>query len=302
MLFLDSDGNVISPPRVVKKPVSGYEGVAERTAFVRKLSFFLVIFLAVAWASPGEARPRRETPEDLYDTGLRQMKRGYYDEAITSFDKVRNHFPLNQYSVLSELRVADCLYEKADFISAVDAYQQFVRLHPRHEELDYAKMRIGRSYFKQANRIPAKDQTYTEMTLSSLDEFEDRFPESDYLTEVLDMRARCRTRLSRAEVQVGDFYFWRKSYNAAQRRYQGLLLEYPDSPVVPRARYRLGVSLVQMGQPDEGEAVLRQVIELHPESPQVPRAQRWIKRIEADHARAAEPDAAAGVAPDGHGS
>lgn len=266
---------------------------------MRKLSIFLVIFLVFGLSAPVEARPQRETPEKLYDQGLRQMKRGYYDEAITSFDKVRNHFPLNQYSVLAELRVGDCLYEKADFISAVDAYQQFVRLHPRHEELDYAKMRIGRSYFKQANRIPAKDQTYTEMTLSSLDDFEDRFSDSDYLSEVQDMRAKCKIRLSRAEVQVGDFYFWRKSYNAAHRRYRDLLVDYPDSPVVGRARYRLGVCLVQLEQPDEGEAVLRQVLELHPDTPQSRRAQRWLSRIEEDRAAAPAAGDASGSQPDG---
>lgn len=264
---------------------------------MRKLSIFLVIFLVLGLAQTGEARPRRETPEKLYDQGLRQMKRGYYDEAVTSFDKVRNHFPLNQYSVLAELRVADCLYEKADFISAVDAYQQFVRLHPRHEELDYAKMRVGRAYFKQANRIPAKDQTYTEMTLSSLEGFEDRFPESDYLTEVIEIRGKCLVRLSRTEVQVGDFYFWRKSYTAAQRRYADLLQDYPDSPVVPRARYRLGVCLVKLEQPDEGEAVLRQVLELHPDTPQARRAERWIGRVEADRTLGASDDA--GAATDG---
>ena len=262
---------------------------------MRKLSILLVLSISVALAAPSAARPSRETPEKLYDQGVRQMKRGYYDEAITSFDKVRNHFPLNQYSVLAELRVADCLYEKADFISAVDAYQQFVRLHPRHEELDYAKMRIGRAYFKQANRIPAKDQTYTELTLSGLDDFEERFADSDYLPEVLVMRARCRARLSRSEAQVGDFYFWRKSYNAAQRRYRGLLADYPNSPVVPRARYRLGVSLLMLERADEAEPILRQVLELHPDTLQARRSQRWLARIETGR----ENDEAATPAGDG---
>ena len=32
--------------------------------------------------------------------------------------------------------------------------------------------------------------TYTELTLSSLDDFEESFPDSDYLTEVGEMRDR----------------------------------------------------------------------------------------------------------------
>ena len=41
-----------------------------------------------------------ETPQSLYDKGLNQMKRGLWDDAVLSFEKVRNHFPFNQYSVL----------------------------------------------------------------------------------------------------------------------------------------------------------------------------------------------------------
>ncbi len=246
---------------------------------MRSYPILMILLTALFTVSTVDARPRHETPEKLYEQGLRQMKRGYYDEAIISFDKVRNHFPLNQFSVLAELRVADCLYERADYISAVDAYQQFTRLHPRHEEVDYAHMRVGRAYFKQANKIPAKDQTYTELTLSSLGGFEDRFGESEYLTEVLEMRNKCRNRLARAEIQVGDFYYWRKSYNAASRRYEGILKNYDDCAIVARARYKLGMSYSRLGDHQAALRTLQQVQDLYPETNVAKRAARNSTKI-----------------------
>ncbi len=248
---------------------------------MRNLLWIVSLALVVAVATPVDARPRKETPEKLYSQGLRQMKRGYYEEAILSFEKVRNHFPLNQYSVLAELRVADCLFEKADFISAVDAYQQFARLHPRHEEIDYAQMRVGRSYFKQSNAIPQKDQTYTELTLRALEGYEERFPDSDHIPTVEEMRYKCNGRLGRAEAQVGDFYYWRKSWHAAERRYQVVLLEYDEYPAIhSRARYRLGICAYKQGRLDDAAGYLQQVIELDPETPYARRAERRLKQIE----------------------
>ena len=257
---------------------------------VRYASLLLLLTFCAVLTQPAQARPKRETPEKLYEQGLRQMKRGYYDEAITNFDKVRNHFPLNSYSVMAELRVADCLYEKSDFISAVDAYQQFVRLHPQHEELDYAHMRIGRSYFKQTNRIPGNDQTYTRLTLKALADFEQRFPQSDYLAEVVQMRSRCRTRLARTEIQVGDFYYWqgvqrrgddrrRSAFHAASLRYEGILVDYPEAPVFRRSLYRYGMSQYRLGNHTVAIPRLEEVVERFPGTTQARKAERILPKV-----------------------
>jgi outer membrane protein assembly factor BamD len=275
---------------------------------VRLIRTLLLLTACLLVAPAAEGRPRKETPEKLYEAGVRQMKRGYYDEAIISFDKVRNHFPLNPFSVLAELRVADCLYEKADFISAVDAYQQFVRLHPRHDELDYAHMRIGRSYFKQANRIPAKDQTYTELTLHALIAFAERFPESDYLDEVEDIRGKCLNRLARAETQVGDYYYWRGvqqrkpevrdvEFAAASRRYLGVIEDFDTCDVKRRALYRYGMSLHYLGRSADAIPFLERVVADYPGTLQSRRAGRQLLAVAA--AAAAPPPEVPGEA-DGH--
>ena len=188
-----------------------------------------------------------ETPEDLYAAGLRQMKLGSWDEAIISFERVRNHFPFNQYSVLSELRVADCLYEKGSYLEAVDAYRQFVRLHPRHAEIDYVVYRAARSEFKLAPVVPQRDQTHTRRGLRRLNGFETRFPESEYGLEVGRLREKALLRLSKAAVQIGHFYWKQKEWAAAERRYRLAIEEFPSSSVIPRARYRRALCLWELG-------------------------------------------------------
>lgn len=229
-----------------------------------------------------------QDPEELYDRGLRQMKRGYYDEAILNFERVRNHFPFNQYSVLSELRVADCLYEKSSYIEAVDAYRDFMRLHPRHAEIDYVVYRTARAEFKLAPTVPQRDQTHSARGLRRLASFEERFPESEYIGEVQRLRGRVQLRLSRASIQVGHFYWKAKEWKAAERRYRLAAAEHPDSPLVPKAVYRRGLCLWHIADelaetPEEAadlreqsRAVLGSVIANYPESPFSDRAQRFL--------------------------
>lgn len=220
-------------------------------AFGLSLPFVVPGTLAAAEEATDTRAARRgsqpETPEGLYATGLRQMKLGSWDEAILSFERVRNHFPFNQYSVLSELRVADCLYEKSSYLEAVDAYRQFARLHPRHPEIDYVVYRTARSEFKLAPTVAQRDQTHSKRGLRRLKGYAERFPDSEYLPEVERLRSKALLRLSRAAVAVGNFYWKQKQWAAAERRYRLAIAEFPTSPLNARARYRRALCVWELG-------------------------------------------------------
>lgn len=284
-----------------------------------------VLCAAPAWAQPipqdpnptrpAELAPRApsgpEDPEELYNRGLRQMKRGYYDEAIINFERVRNHFPFNQYSVLSELRVADCMYEKSSYLEAVDAYRQFARLHPRHADIDYVVYRTARSEFKLAPTIAQRDQTHARRGLRRLEDFEEKFPKSKYTAEVLRLREKTEMRLSRAGMQIGAFYFSGKHWKASERRYRLAIQEYPNSPLVARAQFRRGLCMVRLATEvedaseatalrDEAAVVFGTVLTNYADSRFADRARRELERLgeaePAEPAPAPEAPAKAGSA------
>ena len=229
----------------------------------------------------GQDTPRRlrqpETPESLYNKGLGQMKRGYLDEAIISFEKVRNHFPFNQYSVLAELRVADCLFERQAYLEAVDSYLRFQKLHPRHPEIDYVVYRTARAEFKLAPVVPQRDQSHSSRGLRRLRDFETRFPESQYTGAVLKLRGKALDRLARASIQIGNFYFKQKEWGAAERRYRLAAADYPDAPIVGKARFRQAMCLLKLGEQTAGRDAFGALAVADPESQWGKAALRWIE-------------------------
>jgi len=235
------------------------------------LLILALTFLVCLPMRPASAVIEPEDPEQLYEQGLRQMKRGYYDEAILSFEKVRNHFPFNKYSVLSELRVADCLFEKAAYLEAVDAYRGFARLHPRHAEIDYAVYRTARAEFKLAPTVAQRDQAHTRLGIRHIGDFEGRFPQSEYLDEVDRLRFKANRRLGRAATQVGNFYWKQRKWSAAERRYRLSVENYPDAPTASKARYRQALSLWKLDRQEEARVVMGALVAADGES-------RWGKR------------------------
>lgn len=80
------------------------------------------------------------------------------------------------------------------------------------------------------------------------------------------------------DVEVGDFYFKRKNYRAAEDRYREALA-YKDNDAI--ATYRLAVCLEKMGRPDDARQEFESYLTILPHGPQADDAKKAIERLKA---------------------
>lgn len=81
------------------------------------------------------------------------------------------------------------------------------------------------------------------------------------------------------DVEVGDFYFKRKNYRAAEERYREAL-RYKDNDAV--ATIRLAVCLEKLGILDDARAEYESYLRILPHGPQASDAQKAIDRLKAE--------------------
>jgi tetratricopeptide (TPR) repeat protein len=86
-------------------------------------------------------------------------------------------------------------------------------------------------------------------------------------------------------VEVGDFYFKRKNYRAAEDRYREAL-RYKDNDAL--ATIRLAVSLEKLGELDDARAEYESYLRILPHGPQSEEAQKAIDRLKAPKAKTGE--------------
>lgn len=239
----------------------------------------------VALAQRGEA----QTPEELYKQAVRQMERGYYERSVELFERIKTRYPFSQYAVLAELRIGDTYFDKGEFPQAVEAYRTFMKLHPRHAELDYVSYRIALAEFKQAPRVAQRDQSPTRRMLAILQGFEERYPESKYIKDVNEMRVEGRTRLARSLFGIGQHYYrrgrfeWdvktrRIAFQAALERFEQVLGDYPDvESVSGEALFWMGTIYIREGQKEEAEATLARLKSRYPSSKRISVLERRMK-------------------------
>lgn len=78
------------------------------------------------------------------------------------------------------------------------------------------------------------------------------------------------------DVEVGDFYFKRKNYRAAQDRYREALF-YKENDAI--ATFRLAVCLEKLEQPDEARKEFENYLKILPHGPQAEDARKAIDRL-----------------------
>ena len=85
------------------------------------------------------------------------------------------------------------------------------------------------------------------------------------------------------DVEVGDFYFKRKNYRAAEDRYREALL-YKENDAV--ATFRLAVCLEKLDQPDGAQHEYESYLKILPHGPEAEVAQKAIDRLRGPAANA----------------
>ena len=217
----------------------------------------LLVLGTSLFAAPAEAQTRtssaryaRQSPVEIYERGLRAMRRGYYTRALEDFNRVRNYHRDDPISVKAQLAIADVYFKKHDFEQARFAYEEFATYHPRHENLDYVTFQIGLSIYRRAPKASGRDQTATRSAVNVWSGFQSRFPGSSYAGDVDDYLERARDRLAKKELRIARFYEDREAWGAVEGRAEVLVRRYPDSQHVPAAYALLAMARHAWGDVD----------------------------------------------------
>jgi outer membrane protein assembly factor BamD len=232
------------------------------------------------WSSPADAARRQLTIEEQYELGLKQMKRGYYVKALEQFNRLRNYHRDDPLAVKAELAIADVYFKKHEWDQARDAYEDFLRWHPRYPEADYVIYRLGMSMYKKSNRVAARDQTWTLRATDTWTGFGGRFGDSTYKEDVDEKMQDCRERLGRKELLVAQFYRRRKAWVAVERRAAGIVADHATTDSLPEGMGLLAEARAWQGQTTEATELLDKLDAI--DAREAARARRRVERAQPD--------------------
>jgi outer membrane protein assembly factor BamD len=168
-----------------------------------------------------------DSVEILLQDGTEAYDKGDYKAALEAFEQLKDWYPFSKHVTEAELKIGDSYYHLEKYDDAIGAYEEFADLHPGNEARPYVIYQIGRCYFDRMATID-RDQTFTHKALETFRQLRLQYPDSIYAERAGDHVNRCLKNLAANEFYIARFYFKSKRYQAALRRFQAVVTEYPD--------------------------------------------------------------------------
>ncbi len=222
-----------------------------------------------------------------FDAGEEALKKDDYEKAIGYFQFVRSKYPFSQYAALSDLKIADTKFAQKKWLDAASAYEVFIRLHPRHEQVGYASYRVGVSYF---HAIPSdffllpkaitRDQTFTKDALAAIDQFLIQYPDSEYVADAKEKQKLLFSYLAQHNQYVANYYKRRGRYQAAVDRLLYVEDHYPETKESIEALYDAAEMMrTDLHERDAAVELYTRIVTTKTDSPYVQKAQKQLDKL-----------------------
>tara|TARA_A100001388_G_scaffold266576_1_gene239785 strand:- start:162 stop:998 length:837 start_codon:yes stop_codon:yes gene_type:complete len=229
-----------------------------------------------------------ERPEKVYyDQAQRRIKVNNYYGAIESLQKIETQYPFGKYAEQAQVELIYCQYMNGDDIAAHAASERFIRLHPRHPNIDYAYFMKGMSSYTRDSGtlarvintdLSTRDISGAKLAFSEFTEFLTRFPDSQYAPYAKKRLVYIRNLVAKNELAAADYYIKRKAYVAAIRRANYVIENIPNSSQNHRALQILKVSYQELGY-DDLVASTDELLRLNPAPPETDEDSSFFERI-----------------------
>lgn len=239
--------------------------------FPKILSILSLVFMMTGCASLTEDETAHWSVEDFYEAAKEALNDGDYQGAIDAYTKLEARYPYGRYAQQAQLETIYAHYKANEPASAVAAAERFIKLHPRHPNVDYAYYMRGLATYNQGTNLmeglfpqdrSKRDPKSIRESFNYFKELVTRFPDSRYTPEATERMQVLRNNLAQHEIHVADYYLRRGNYLAAANRAKYVLENYKRSTATPDALVVMVKAYRQMAMPQLAADALR-VLEMN---------------------------------------
>jgi outer membrane protein assembly factor BamD len=232
---------------------------------VQKLICTLIVStLIVSCNSDG---PEIEQPEKIYyDLAQKRMLNQNYIGAIEALEAIESKYPFGRYAEQAQVELIYANFMNGQTIGSHAAAEKFIRLYPRHPNIDYAYFMKGLSSYTRDKDllirftntdISNRDITGAKESFAELTEFLTRFPDSQYAPYAKQRNIYLRNMIARNELAAADYYQSIDAHVAAIRRAKYVIENIPNSSENFRALKVLEKSYKALGYEDLRDDILK---------------------------------------------
>ena len=189
---------------------------------------------------------------EAYKEGLSSLEAGDVLFAAKKFNEAEILYPQSIWAPRSALMAAYSYYLQDYYGDAVAELERFIKVYPKHENLNYAYFLLATAYYEQI----VDEKKDLQSLLKAKENFlfvENNYPNTDYAIDSSFKLDLINDILASKEMYIGRYYFEKKKWVSAINRFRTVIDKYDTTIYTEEALHRLVEIHYTLGLKDESE-------------------------------------------------
>jgi outer membrane protein assembly factor BamD len=221
------------------------------------LSFFFILILASCSKEEVRKSVIKEKILDLqvletYEEGMSYLEDGDAIYAALKFNEAELLFPQSEWAPKSALMAAYAYYSQDYLKDAIAELDRFLKVYPKHKNLDYVYYLLAISYYEQI----VDEKKDLQSIIKAKQYFEIVIRDYQKTSYALDAEFKIdliNDILAAKEMYIGRYYFEKKKWISAINRFQTIINDYETTIYAEEALHRLVEVHYIIGLKDEAK-------------------------------------------------
>ena len=175
---------------------------------------------------------------EAYEEGMKSLKEGDVLFAAKKFNEAEILFPQSAWAPKAALMAAYSYYSQDYYLDGIQELKRFVKVYPKHKNIDYAYYLLGVSYYEQI----VDEKKDLESIINAKKTFNlliTNYPNNEYSLDAEFKLDLINDILASKEMYIGRYYFQRKKWIPAINRFKTVIDEYERTIYAEEALHRL---------------------------------------------------------------
>ena len=201
--------------------------------------FYLIIFISLLVISCNDYQKLLNSPEnevDKYTAAEEYYENGEFRRANALIEQIIPSYRGKPQGERLVFFFANSFFETKSFYSAAIQFENFIKSYPNSQRIQEAYFMEAKSY-SMLSPLYTLDQEDTFTGIDKLQVFINRFPNSEYVVEALELMEQLQNKIEKKAFEVSKQYYTIRDYSSAIKSLDNFVADNPGTIFREEALY-----------------------------------------------------------------
>ena len=228
---------------------------------IRLFSILILSLISISCNDYQKLLNSTENEVDKYTAAEEYYDNGEFRRANALFEQIMPSYSGKPQGERLRFFFANSYFEtKSYYLSAIQ-FENFIKSYPNSQRIVDAYFMEGKSYFMLSPAY-SLDQDDTNTAIEKLQVFVNRYPNSEYVSEAIELIEQLQNKIEKKDFEVSKQYYTIRDYNSAIKSLDNFMADNPGTIFREEALYYRWLSTYEIAINSIESKILERVTEL----------------------------------------